>query len=125
MNARKFLLFTALAEIPTGLFLLLSPAIVVRLLLGADFNTVPELVISRVCGAAILCIGIINGMTSRKVPVQSGRVVIAGMTVYNFVTMILLTCSAVQYKVVPLLLFAILVHAVLGVISIFLLRKPA
>jgi len=45
--------------------------------------------------------------------------------VFDLVFIILLTCSAVQYKVVPLLLFAILVHAVLGVISIFLLRKPA
>jgi hypothetical protein len=53
------LVVTSLLEAVTGLALLLSPALLVSLLLGASLDTSTEWVLARVAGAALLSIDVV------------------------------------------------------------------
>jgi len=54
---RKVLVFSAVAEVGTGLVLMLDPAILVRLLLGAELSGVAP-VLARCFGVAVLALGL-------------------------------------------------------------------
>ena len=54
---RRILLFSAAAEVATGLALLLDPALVVRLLLGAELSGVAS-ILARAFGVALLALGL-------------------------------------------------------------------
>lgn len=54
---KKLLLFTGVAEAATGVALLVAPALVGRLLLGAELTSVSA-VVARVAGIALLALGV-------------------------------------------------------------------
>src|SRR5438105_29878 len=56
IGPRPLLIVTAVAEAITGLFLILAPALVVRLLLGSLAVDPPAL--ARICGIALLAISV-------------------------------------------------------------------
>ncbi|MDD5139433.1 MAG: hypothetical protein PHY43_04125 [Verrucomicrobiales bacterium] len=54
---KKLLIFTGVAEAATGVALMVAPALVGRLLLGAEFAGV-SIVLARVAGIALLALGV-------------------------------------------------------------------
>ncbi len=70
---KKLLIFTGVAEAATGVGLLVAPALVGRLLLGAELVGV-AIVVARVAGIALLALG---------VACLPGRTPLCGMLAYN------------------------------------------
>ena len=54
---KKLLIFTGVAEAATGVALMVAPALVGRLLLGAELAGV-SVVVARVAGIALLALGV-------------------------------------------------------------------
>jgi hypothetical protein len=55
---RKFFIFTAVLEVAVGLAMLLVPSLVTGALLGAPVTTPLESALARLCGAALLAVGV-------------------------------------------------------------------
>jgi len=54
----RFLMVTAVAEAAIGVALLLAPGTSASLLLGATLNESGAVLVARICGAALIAIGI-------------------------------------------------------------------
>jgi hypothetical protein len=78
---RKTLIFAAIVEIGTGLGLVLVPALVAALLLGADLDAV-AIVIARCFGAALMALGLACWSDRWVGPTR--RWPLRGMFTYNF-----------------------------------------
>ena len=76
---RKLLTFAALAEIATGLALMIVPAIVVRLLIGG--NEGESLPLARLLGIALLALGLACWSSDRSTAGDSPA--FRGMLTYN------------------------------------------
>ena len=101
---KNVLLFAAIAEAATGLALLVAPALVGRLLLGADLAgaTIP---VARVLGIALVALG---------VACWPGSSPARGMLVYSAAAALYLLVLGVQGQFAgPLLWPALALHAVL------------
>jgi hypothetical protein len=107
---RKLLTFAAVAEAATGLALGVVPALVGRLLLGAELSGV-GVVVGRVAGIALIALG---------VACWPGRTALCGMLTYNVLTTLYLLYLGIRGQWVGSLLWpVVLLHAV---ITILLLR---
>jgi hypothetical protein len=113
---KKVLPFAAVAEAATGLALLVSPVIVVRLLLGADLAgllgrddlAAAGIIIARVAGVALIALG---------VACWPGATALCGMLTYSALTTVYLGCLAIGGEWVgPLLWPAVALHAVLTIL---------
>src|SRR3954465_533820 len=78
----RLLKFTAIIEAPTGLALIALPAIVVRLLLGAEISgaSVP---LGRVAGAALLALGVACWLARDDTQSRAARGLVVAMLTYN------------------------------------------
>jgi hypothetical protein len=102
----KALTVAAVAEIATGLALLIAPSLVGQLLLGADLTgaTIP---VARVTGIALIALGIACWPGTALV----------GMLVYTTLVMLYLAYLGILSEWAgPLLWPAVVVHAVLAVL---------
>ena len=107
----QLLAVCAIAEAATGLVLLIDPALVVALLLGAEVSAA-GMALGRIAGVALLSLGLACWPT----PDAPGGVAPAlrAMLTYNLlVSICLLYLGAVEHLVGVLLLPAIAVHAIL------------
>ncbi|HEV8058920.1 MAG TPA: hypothetical protein VGP68_03555 [Gemmataceae bacterium] len=106
----KILAFSAVLEIGTGLCLMLDPALVIILLLGAR-EPGEGLVLGRFAGVALLALGLAcwpNGQGAR-----SNSSAVRGMFTYNgLIAFYLAYLGAVEHLVGPLLWPAVALHAV-------------
>jgi hypothetical protein len=103
---RRLLAVAAIAEAVTGLGLLLSPALVVHLLFGADVAGV-GIVIARVTGIALI------GLGASCWPGPA----LAGMLIYSALATLLLAYVGIRGEWVGTLLWpAVAVHAVLSLL---------
>jgi hypothetical protein len=90
MRIKPLFMVTAVLEVSTGLALLVSPALVASILLGAPFDTAADSTVGRVAGAALLALGLAcwrardDGMSS------SASGLVLGMLFYNALTVIVL-----------------------------------
>ena len=112
---RNVLAFAAAAEAITGLLLLLSPSIVVRLLFGAEI-TGAAIVVSRIAGVSLVALGLAcwPGVRSRE---------LFGMLIYSsFVALYFIGLGVAGECVGKLLWPAAAVHVIL---TIFLAREWA
>lgn len=110
MRLKKLLALTAAIEAATGLALMVHPALVVRLLLGADLSGA-GLALGRVAGFALLALG--SGCwPSREAP--SGLApALRAMLTYNLLVTIYLTYLGIGGELVGSLLWpAVAIHAV-------------
>ncbi|HTY85953.1 MAG TPA: hypothetical protein VMB80_00690 [Candidatus Acidoferrum sp.] len=101
---KKLLILTGVAEAATGVALMVAPALVGRLLLGADLAAV-SIVVARVAGIALLALGVgcWPGPAS------------FGMLTYNTLAAVYFACLAIGGEWVgPLLWPAAVLHAVLA-----------
>lgn len=101
---KKLLTVTALAEVATGLALLIVPAVVARLLLGADLSGV-AVVIGRVAGIALIALG---------VACWPGRTALCGMLTYSVLATGYLAWLGIRGQWVgPILWPAVVLHTIL------------
>jgi len=119
MRLTPLLMVTALLEAPTGLLLLLVPAIVLAVLFGWDHPGAEALVVSRVAGAGVLSVGVSSWMARHdaRTPGQLG--VLAGVLVYNVVgSAVLLYAGAALGTIGVLLWPAVVYHVALSAWSV-------
>jgi hypothetical protein len=115
-NCKLFLSVTAFVEIPTGLCLLIVPALLLAVLPGLDHAPADTLVVGRLAGAALLATGVASWMarTDTRTPAQLG--LLTGILIYNVAASVLLTFAGIVLKMIGILLWpAVAVHAILAV----------
>jgi phosphotransferase system glucose/maltose/N-acetylglucosamine-specific IIC component len=122
MRRAALLLITAVGESATGLFLLLLPAVPLRLLLG--LATAPEtLLVARVAGTAIIAIGVASGMARDDGGSPALRAVLTGILVYDVAVAVVLAYAGIGLGLSGILLWpAVLVHVALAVWCVLVLR---
>jgi hypothetical protein len=115
-NCKLFLSVTAFVEIPTGLCLLILPAVPLALLLGIDHAPEDALFVGRLAGAALLAIGVASWIARNdsRTPAELG--LLTGILVYNTTATLLLAHAGAALKMVGVLLLpAVGLHAILAV----------
>src|SRR5947208_14656016 len=81
---KRFLTLTAIIEAATGLALIAVPAIVVRLLLGAEISGA-SIPLGRVGGAALLALGVACWLARDDTQSRATRGLVVAMLMYNIV----------------------------------------
>src|SRR5947209_18814393 len=81
----RLLKLTAIIEAATGLALIAVPAIVVRLLLGAEISGA-SIPLGRLAGAALLALGVACWLASDDTQGRAARGLIVAMLIYNVVS---------------------------------------
>ena len=116
---------TALIETPIGVMLLVSPALVVSLLLGASLDAPAALAVARMAGAALLSLGGACWVARNDGPNRAVRGLIAAMALYNSVAVAVLASAGAGATLVGVLTWpAVVLHAALAVCCIASLRAP-
>ena len=123
---KRLLILTALIEAATGLALLAVPAVVVRLLLGAEISGA-SIPLGRVAGAALLALGVACWLARGDTQNLAARGLVAAMTIYNLGAVAVFTVAGLGSKLAGIALWpAVILHAAMTVWCITsLLRKAA
>jgi hypothetical protein len=110
----KLIAFAAVVEAATGLVLVVDPALVAWLLLGADLSTVGQ-VVGRVAGFGLFALGLACWPGPEPVSHQSAAV--RGLFVYNLPAAILFLYLGVRGEFGGWLLWpAVALHAALAIL---------
>jgi hypothetical protein len=118
----RLLKITAIIEAATGLGLIAVPALVVRLLLGAEISGA-SVSLGRVAGAALLALGVACWFASYEVQNRAARGLISAMVLYNFGVIFILGAAGLQLRPIGIALWpAVVLHAGMGVWSLAGLR---
>ncbi len=95
MHTKEFLMVTAFVEVVAGLFLLILPAIPIALLLGLTRAAPETLLVGRVAGAALLCIGIASWLARHDHRTAAQRGLLVGILFYNAMVSVLLAFAGI------------------------------
>lgn len=115
---RRLLAFAAITEALTGAALLAAPAVVCRLLFGAE-TVGTGTVVARVTGIALLALGVACW------PGRDTRAAFAAMVVYNLLVAVCFTAVALGGTTVGPLLWPVAVYHALLVVPMCLGLKRA
>lgn len=119
MTRRSVLAASAVLEIATGLGLMVAPAVVVRLLLGAGGSDQP-MALGRVAGIAMLALGFACWPNARIADDRGPA--LRAMVTYNLLITLYLAYLGVAHLAGPLLWPAVAIHVVL---TVGLIRAPS
>ncbi len=117
---------TGLLEAGAGLGLLTVPAVVVRLLLGAEISGA-AIPLGRVGGAGLLALGVACWLAQDDARSRDARAIISGMVIYNSGVAIVLGITGIQTPPGGILLWpAVILHAGMTVwcVGSLLAKKP-
>ena len=122
----RLLKLTAIIEAATGLALVAVPAIVVRLLLGAEISGA-SIPLGRVAGAALLALGAACWLARDDTQSRATRGLVVAMLMYNLVTTAVLAFAGIGLGLHGVVLWpAVVLHAAMGVWCIVCLgRSPS
>jgi hypothetical protein len=123
MKTQTLLALTAVLELLTGIGLLLAPALLIHLLLGAEINDAVVFTITRVGGSAIISLALACWLARKDYQGMGSKALITGMLVYNIAVFTTLAYSAYSYKTTPILIAALVAHGLLAVFCINSLQK--
>ena len=117
---------TALIETPIGVMLLVSPALVVSLLLGASLDAPAALVVARMAGAAVLSLGCACWMARNDPQIGAARGLVAAMLLYNLGAVVILWDAGIRSLAVGAALWpTVVLHAAMtGWCALNLVRTP-
>jgi Ca2+/Na+ antiporter len=116
----KILAFAAVVEVGTGFALMIDPAIVVTLLLGADISGVGTL-LGRCFGIALLALGLACWPGRQRA--ESGSSAFRGMLIYNLLIALFLTyLGTVRHQGGLLLWPGVALHAVVALLLVWTWR---
>jgi hypothetical protein len=119
----KLLSLTAIIEAATGLALIALPAIVVRLLLGAEISGA-SIPLGRVAGAALLALGVACWLARNDRQSRTARGLVVAMLVYNIVATAVLAFAGIGLGLHGVALWpAVVLHAVMAIWCIVCLRR--
>ena len=90
MKIKPLFMATAVLEASTGLALLVSPALVASILIGAPFATPADSVVGRITGAALLTLGFACWRARGDGLSSSASALISALLLYNSVVALLL-----------------------------------
>ena len=112
---KRLLTLTAIIEAATGLGLIAVPAVVVRLLLGAEISGA-SISLGRVAGVALLALGVACWFASYDVQNRAARGLASAMTLYNLGVILILGAAGLQSQPVGIALWpAVILHAAMSV----------
>ena len=119
---KRFLILTAILEPATGLALIAVPAIVVRLLLGAEISGA-SIPLGRVAGAALLALGVACWLARDDTQSRATRGLVVAMLMYNLVATAVLAFAGIGLGLHGVVLWpAVVLHAAMGVWCVACLR---
>ena len=122
---KRFLTLTAIIEAATGLALIAVPAIVVRLLLGAEISGA-SIPLGRVAGAALLALGIACWLARDDSQSRTARGLVVAMLMYNIPASVILAFAGIGFGLHGLALWpAVVLHAAMGVWCVACLRRSS
>jgi hypothetical protein len=126
VNTKLLLTLVAIAELLTGLALLIAPSVVSEWLLGATLDYPAAIVVGRVAGAALLAIGLICWLQREIGRGAAQKGLLVGLLVYNAaVPMVLAYTAKVDGTRAIGLWPAVVLHSFLAIWCIVSLRKAA
>jgi hypothetical protein len=119
---KKLLTLAAVAEVATGVALLIAPSLVGRLLLGAELAGA-SIPVGRVTGIALIALGV--SCLPRPERARLSQALVGMLTYSLLVTLYLLYLGVRGEWVGPLLWPAVAVHAVLTMLLVVPLFRAA
>src|SRR5206468_940731 len=120
---KRFLILTAILEPATGLALIALPAIVVRLLLGAEISGA-SIPLGRVAGAALLALGVACWLARGDTQSRATRGLVVAMLVYNIAATAVLALAGIGLGLHGVVLWpAVILHAAMAVWCVACLRR--
>ena len=118
----RLLKLTAIIEAVTGLGLIATPSVVVRLLLDAEI-TGAIIPLGRVTGVALLALGVAAWLVSYDEQTRAARGLVSAMVLYNLGAALILALAGIGLGFVGIALWpAVILHAVMAVWCIVRLR---
>ena len=123
---KRLLTLTALIEAATGLGLIALPAVVVRLLLGAEISGA-AIPLGRVAGVALLALGVACWLASYDKESCAARGVVSAMVLYNLGATVVLGAAGLGSQPSGVALWpAVVLHAAMAVwcITSLLCKQP-
>ena len=122
---KRFLTLTAIIEGATGLALIAVPAIVVRLLLGAEISGA-SIPLGRVAGAALLALGVACWLARDDTQSRAARGLVVAMLIYNIVATAVLAFAGFGLGLHGVVLWpAVVLHAAMGAWCVACLRRSS
>ena len=119
----KILVFAAIVEVGTGLAVMIDPAIVVRLLLGAEVSGAGPL-LGRCFGIALLALGLACWPGRQRA--ERGAPAFRAMLIYNVLIALYLTYLGTVGHLGGLLLWpGVALHAVVALLLVWTWRSKA
>jgi len=120
---KRFLTLTAIIEAATGLALIAVPAIVVRLLLGAEISGA-SIPLGRVAGAALLALGIACWLARDDTQSRTAIGLVVAMLIYNIPATAVLAFAGIGLGLHGVALWpAVVLHAAMAIWCIVCLRR--
>jgi len=124
MFMKRLLRLTAIIEVPTGLGLMVVPALVVKLLLGSPLEPSAAVIVGRVAGTALFGLGLACWLARDDTRSRPARGLVVAMLFYNFAVAALLAFAGLGLGLHGVALWpAAVLHAVVAVWCIACLRR--
>jgi hypothetical protein len=106
---------SAMIEAGAGVALLVVPALVVRLLLGAEISGA-AIPLGRMAGAALLALGVACWLASGETINRTARGLVVAMLVYNIGAVLILGLAGIRLPTPGIALWpAVVLHSVMAV----------
>jgi hypothetical protein len=119
----RLLKLTALIDAAAGLALIAVPAIVVRLLLGAEISGA-SMPLGRVAGAALLALGVSCWLAREDTQSRTARGLVVAMLMYNVAATTVLAFAGIGLGLHGVALWlAVVLHAAMAVWCVACLRR--
>jgi hypothetical protein len=116
MKTRSLLISSAVLEAGAGLALMISPAWVGMILLGARFDTPADSIVGRVAGSALLALAVGCFGAREEQNSRAASAIVSAMLCYNVVTLVVLAYAAIGLRFSGLGLWpAIVLHLVMAI----------
>ncbi|HEY0320049.1 MAG TPA: hypothetical protein VGC66_03685 [Pyrinomonadaceae bacterium] len=116
MKTKPLFIVTAVIEVGAGLALLVSPALLASILIGAPFDTSADSVVGRVAGAALLALGLACWLARNDGPSRAATGLIGSMLLYNVAAVLVLAYAGLGWRLFGVGLWpAVVFHALMVV----------